>query len=87
MNRKKTPDQRSHEDVIFTEKILDGGQYGGTHTSDRAYMDGARDERNKWAMEKERLLRIEKAAQNLIAVRGRFHTEQAYKALEEALKS
>jgi hypothetical protein len=34
----------------------------------------------------ERLLEIEKAARNLISVKGRHHSEQAYKQLEEVLK-
>lgn len=34
----------------------------------------------------ERLRKIEEAAQNLLSVKGRHHTEQAYKRLEEALK-
>lgn len=34
----------------------------------------------------ERLTKIEQAALNLIAQKGRHNTEQAYKKLEEALK-
>ena len=33
-----------------------------------------------------RLRKIEAAAKNLIAQKGRHHTEQAYKLLEESLK-
>lgn len=38
------------------------------------------------ADEIERLQKIEAAARNLIAVKGRYHTELAYKRLEEVLK-
>lgn len=41
---------------------------------------------NAAADEIERLRKIESAAKNLLAVKGRHHTEQAYKALEELLK-
>ena len=34
----------------------------------------------------ERLRKIEEAAQNLLSVKGRHHTEQAYQRLEDALK-
>ena len=34
----------------------------------------------------QKLRKIEEAAQNLLSVRGRHHTEQAYKQLEGALK-
>ena len=33
-----------------------------------------------------RLRKIEAAARNLLAVKGRHHTEQAYKRLDEVLK-
>ena len=41
---------------------------------------------NAAADEIERLRKIEAAARNLLSVKGRHHTEQAYKRLEEALK-
>ena len=34
----------------------------------------------------QKLRKIEEAAQNLLSVKGRHHTEQAYKRLEEVLK-
>jgi hypothetical protein len=34
----------------------------------------------------QKLRKIEEAAQNLLSVKGRHHTEQAYKKLEDALK-
>jgi hypothetical protein len=34
----------------------------------------------------QKLRKIEEAAQNLLSVKGRHHTEQAYKQLEDALK-
>jgi hypothetical protein len=44
-----------------------------------AYLDDA-------AAELRRLSAIEVAAKNLVKVKGRYHTEQNYKALEAALK-
>lgn len=38
------------------------------------------------ADEIEKLRRIRDAAQNLLTVKGRHHTEQAYKMLEEVMK-
>ena len=37
------------------------------------------------AMELRRLAAVEAAAKNLVKVKGRYHTEQAYKALQDAL--
>jgi archaellum component FlaC len=34
----------------------------------------------------QKLRKIEEAARNLLAVKGRHHTEQAYQRLEDALK-
>jgi hypothetical protein len=41
---------------------------------------------NAAADEIEHLRKVEEAARNLLSVKGRHHTEQAYKRLEDALK-
>lgn len=43
-------------------------------------------DRDSYRNENRKLRDIEAAAKNLIAVKGRHHTEQAFKALEEVLK-
>lgn len=42
--------------------------------------------RKETAAELRRLSAIEQAAQNLVKVKGRFHTEQAFNQLKELLK-
>jgi hypothetical protein len=39
----------------------------------------------KAAAELRRLAEVEAAARNLVKVKGRYHTEQAFKALQDAL--
>jgi hypothetical protein len=52
------------------------------------YDESTKEETFQWKLadEVERLCRIEAAAKNLIAVKGRHHSEMAYKRLEEELK-
>ena len=48
--------------------------------------EDAIDEVERLEDEIEHLRKIEEAAKNLLSVKGRHHTEQAYKRLEDALR-
>ena len=52
----------------------------------RHWPEDANNEVERLEKEIERLRKIEAAARNLLSVKGRHHTEQAYKRLEDALK-
>jgi hypothetical protein len=50
-------------------------------------IEGAISENERLRQEIERLQAIEAAARNLVKVKGRYHTEQAFKALVAALET
>ena len=53
----------------------------------KAYGLGGADERAKLRGKLESLQAIEAAARNLVKVKGRYHTEQAFKSLAAALEA
>jgi peptidoglycan hydrolase CwlO-like protein len=48
-------------------------------------MESQKDEWLSWHEKRQRLANIEAAARNLVKVKGRYHTEHAFKALAEVL--
>jgi hypothetical protein len=50
-------------------------------------IEGAISENERLRQEIERLQAIEAAARNLVKVKGRYHTEQAFKSLVAALET
>jgi hypothetical protein len=62
-----------------------GGGIGYTSARDADRYDGWRMAQEAAAEELQRLRAIDAATRNLVKAKGRYHTEQAYKALSELL--
>lgn len=76
------------EEADFARSWTDGRRGGPPETAPSAYTESRlsdAEKREQWARELERLQSIESAARTLVKVKGRYNTEQAFKALAALL--
>lgn len=76
------------EEADFNRSWTDGRRGGPPKEAPPAYIErrlSIAAQRDQWALEIERMQAIEAAARNLVKVKGRYHTEQAFSVLAALL--